>query len=97
MLFVIHCIDKAGDGSLRMANREAHLAFLKEQAASVRLGGPFLSEDGGKMVGSMLVIEAADLAAARAWAAGDPYAKAGVFESVDIRPWKAVVGTTQIA
>lgn len=96
MLFAIHCIDKAGDGSLRLANREAHLAFLKEHAKIVRLGGPFLSEDGSGMVGSLLVIEAEDLAAARAWAAGDPYAKAGVFERVDIRPWKAVVGTTQI-
>jgi len=97
VLFAIHCIDKAGDGSLRLANREVHLAFLKENAAMVRLGGPFLSEDGGRMVGSLLIIEAEDLGAARIWAAGDPYAKAGVFESVDIRPWRAVVGTTQIA
>jgi uncharacterized protein len=97
VLFVLHCIDKAGDGSLRMANREAHLAFLKANADAVRLGGPFLSDDGSRMVGSMLVIEAEDLAAAKAWAAGDPYAKAGVFENVDIRPWKAVVGTTQIS
>lgn len=96
MLFVLHCIDKVGDGSLRMANREAHLAFLKENAAVVRLGGPFLSDDGSRMVGSMLVIEAENLAAARTWAAGDPYAKAGVFDSIDIRPWKAVVGTTQM-
>ena len=97
MLFVIHCIDKAGDGELRLANREAHLGFLKESAPTVRLGGPFLSEDGSRMVGSMLVIEAENLAAAQEWASRDPYARAGVFERVDIRPWKAVVGTTQIA
>ena len=96
MLFVIHCIDKAGDGQLRLANRQDHLAFLKESAAMVRLGGPFLSEDGTAMVGSLLVIEADDLAAARAWADRDPYARAGVFERVDIHPWKAVVGTTQV-
>jgi len=96
VLFVIHCVDKAGDGQLRLANREAHLAFLKENAAIVRLGGPFLSDDASRMVGSMLVIEAESLAAARDWAAGDPYAHAGVFEHVDIRPWKAVVGTTQV-
>jgi len=96
VLFAIHCIDKAGDGSLRLANREAHLAFLKENAAAVRLGGPLLSEDGSRMVGSLLVIEAADMAAARAWAERDPYRRAGVFESVDLRPWRAVVGTTQV-
>ena len=97
MLFAIHCIDKAGDSSLRMANREAHLGFLKESAAMVRLGGPLLSDDGGRMIGSMLVIEAETVAEAQAWAARDPYAKGGVFERVDIHPWRAVVGTTQIS
>jgi len=96
MLFALHCIDKAGDGSLRLANREAHLAFLKEHADRVRLGGPLLSEDGSRMVGSLLVIEAADAAEPRRWAAGDPYASAGVFERVDLHPWRAVVGTTQV-
>jgi len=97
MLFVIHAIDKPGDGSARLANREAHLAFAAQNAHTIRLGGPLLSEDGEKMVGSMLIIEAKDLAAAKAWAALDPYAVNGVFERVEIRPWKAVLGTTKIA
>ncbi|MEY4872402.1 MAG: hypothetical protein RLZZ563_1732, partial [Pseudomonadota bacterium] len=33
-----------------------------------------------------------DLAAAQDWAANDPYAKAGLFQSVDIREWKKVIG-----
>jgi uncharacterized protein YciI len=32
------------------------------------------------------------MAAAEAWAAADPYAKAGLFESVTIRAWKKVRG-----
>ena len=55
-----------------------------------------LSEDGSRMIGSMLVIEAESLQEARNWAAGDPYKKADLFASVDIRPWKAAVGTTTI-
>jgi uncharacterized protein len=39
------------------------------------------------MNGSLVVVEAATLDAARKIAAGDPFAKAGVFESVEIRPW----------
>ncbi len=97
MLFVIHAIDHEGDGSLRLANREAHLAFLGESGDRVKLGGPMLSEDGSRMVGSMLVIEAESLQEAQDWAAGDPYKKADLFASVDIRPWKAAVGTTSIA
>jgi uncharacterized protein YciI len=93
MLFVIHAIDKPGDGSARQAHRAAHLAFAAENADIIRLGGPLLSEDGEKMVGSMLIIEAKDLAKAKAWAALDPYAVNGVFESVDIRPYKLVLGS----
>lgn len=39
------------------------------------------------MNGSLVVIEAASLDAARKIAAGDPFAKAGLFANVDIRPW----------
>jgi len=38
------------------------------------------------------VLEAADLAAARAFAAADPYAKAGLFASVEVRPWRWLIG-----
>ena len=34
----------------------------------------------------------ASLDEARAWAAADPYAKAGLFQSVAIREWKKVIG-----
>jgi uncharacterized protein YciI len=32
------------------------------------------------------------MAAARAFAEADPYAQAGLFSSVDIRPWKWTLG-----
>jgi uncharacterized protein YciI len=32
------------------------------------------------------------MAAARAWAADDPYAKADLFESVTLQEWKQVIG-----
>lgn len=84
------CTDKPGHIELRKANREAHLAWLNA-ANFVELAGPFLDE-AGAMTGSMLVVEMESLAAARAWAAEDPYAKAGLFEKVEIREWKKVIG-----
>ncbi|HEY3797214.1 MAG TPA: YciI family protein [Caulobacteraceae bacterium] len=89
--FVLTCIDKPDSLPLRMATREAHLAFVAEQGGVVRLAGPFLS-DAGEMAGSMFVIEAVDLAAARAFNAADPYQRAGLFGSVDIRAWRATIG-----
>lgn len=42
--------------------------------------------------GSLLIFEDTDLAAAKAWAAKDPYAAAGLFESVIVKPWKHAIG-----
>lgn len=89
-LFVISWLDKPGHLPVRMANREAHLAYVKETGV-VRLGGPFLGDD-GEMAGSMIIIEAADIEAAKAWHAADPYRTAGLLEAAEVRPWRTTVG-----
>ena len=89
--FVLVCLDKPDALDLRMATREAHFAWARGLGAMVRLGGPFLDE-AGRMVGSLIIIEAADMAAAEAFSRDDPYRKAGLFQSVDIRPWRATFG-----
>ncbi len=87
MLFVIVALDKPNALSLRTATRQAHFDYVSGSGV-LKLGGPFLDAK-GEMIGSLLIVEAADLDAARRWHAGDPYAKAGLFASSDIRPWKA--------
>ena len=89
-LFVLTCIDKPGALEVRMGAREAHLDYVRRTNVT-RLGGPFLDADGG-MAGSMLIIEAEDLAAAKAFSAADPYVTAGLFQNVDIRPFRVTVG-----
>lgn len=90
MPFVLICRDKPGALQVRMDNRAAHLAYI-DATGVVTLAGPFLDDD-GKSVGSLVIVDVDDRAAAEAWAAGDPYAKAGLFESVSIQPWKKVIG-----
>jgi uncharacterized protein len=87
MLFVVTAIDKPNSLALRMATREAHFAFARETGV-IKLGGPFLDAN-GDMAGSLIIIEAEDLDAAKAWHAKDPYLKAGLFAHSDVRPWKA--------
>ena len=82
--------DKPGALQIRLDAREAHLAYIKETGV-VEMAGPFLDES-GQMCGSMIVLEVADLAAARAWAEDDPYNKAGLFANVRIQEWKKVIG-----
>lgn len=88
MLFALICKDKPGHLQVRLDARPDHVAFLNGLNADKKLAfaGPFLDAD-GKPNGSMVVIEAADLVAAEALAAADPYAKAGLFEKVEIKPW----------
>jgi uncharacterized protein len=91
MHFVISCQDKADGGlELRKANRDAHIAYLQDHKSQLVAAGPTLSDDGETMNGSVIIMEFADRAAAQTFCAGDPYALAGVFESVTITPWKKV-------
>lgn len=87
--FALICFDKPGALPIRVANREAHLAYLKSLNLH-RYGGPLLDEN-REACGSLIVIEADDLAAARAFAAGDPYAKAGLFQQVEIRGLRPIL------
>ena len=89
MRFALICRDKPGALPIRVENRAAHLDYLTRTGAE--LAGPFLDDD-GQMCGSLVVIDVADRAAAEAWAAGDPYSKAGLFDSVTIQAWKRVIG-----
>ena len=92
-LYAIICNDKPDSLALRMATREAHLAYVKATTrVGFKLGGPFLSAD-GTMIGSMLIVDAATPDDVAAFVKDDPYGKAGLFRSVDIRPWKVTVGT----
>jgi uncharacterized protein YciI len=89
MRVALICIDKAGALQVRLDNRAAHLEYIAATGV-VEMAGPFL--DAGAMVGSLVVLNVDDLTAAQDWAAADPYAKAGLFASVDIREWKKVIG-----
>ena len=90
MLVALIAKDKPGALQTRKDNREAHLAYIEETGA-VSQAGPLLDTD-EQMIGSLVILEVADVAAAQAWADGDPYAKAGLFESVELIPWKKVIG-----
>ncbi|MBD8892028.1 YciI-like protein [Roseibium litorale] len=90
MLFAFLCTDKPGALQLRLDNRPAHIEFLKGLGDSLKAAGPFLDDD-GNMAGSLVIVDAADKAAAQAIADRDPYAKAGLFASVEIRAWNWAV------
>ena len=91
MLFAIFCTDKPDHLPVRLQNRPAHLAYLSQLEDKLFAAGPTFAADGATMNGSLLVIDFTDQAEAEAFAAGDPYAKAGLFAGVEIRAWKKVL------
>jgi uncharacterized protein YciI len=91
-LFVLIGVDHRDSGELRARTRAAHLGYVESHAEQVRIAGPLLADDGETMIGSLLIIEADSLEEAHAFAEADPYALAGLFAHIDIRPWKWLIG-----
>ena len=89
MLIALIARDKPGALDTRKANRDAHLAYI-EATGVVEQAGPLLDE-AEQMIGSLIVLDVKDMEVARDWAENDPYAKAGLFQSVDLIPWKRVI------
>ena len=95
MLFAISCTDKPNSELLRSTNRANHLNYLKAQGARLKAAGPYLDKNATKPTGSLLVIDAPTMEEAKRFAANDPYALAGVFRQVDIRPWRWLIGNPE--
>ncbi|HET6545286.1 MAG TPA: YciI family protein [Rhodanobacteraceae bacterium] len=98
MWYAIIGHDNAGSLDRRKAARDAHLGRLVQLRDEGRLllAGPFPAIDGDDpgpagCSGSLIVAEFAELAAAEAWAAGDPYVAGGVYRDVEVRPFHKVL------
>jgi uncharacterized protein YciI len=79
----------------RMAARPAHVARLTalQEQGRLLLAGPcpaIDAEDPGPagFSGSIVIAEFESLQAARSWADADPYATAGVYDRVEVRPFR---------
>jgi uncharacterized protein YciI len=100
MFYAIIAQDTEGTLAARQAARPAHLARLRllQDEGRLLLAGPHPaidSENPGPagFTGSLIVAEFLDLESARAWSAEDPYALAGVYAEVQIKPFRKVFPT----
>jgi uncharacterized protein YciI len=84
-LFVMLGTDGPRGAELRPLHRPAHLENLAPLARDGRVAyaGPLLGP-GGQPCGSLVVFEAENLVAARAFAETDPYVSEGVFERIQL-------------
>ena len=87
MLFIIHAKDKAGALPTRLANYDAHKAYLSNAPIRIVISGPLTSDDGETMIGSCFLVEANAMAEVLAFHEADPFKVAGVWERVHINPF----------
>jgi len=97
MFYAIIARDHPGSLNARLAARPAHLERLRalQDEGRLILAGPHPAidcEDPAEagFTGSLVVAEFPDLPAAQAWAAADPYALAGVYGQVEVKPFRKV-------
>ncbi len=83
-LFALIARDRP-DLARRQETRPAHLQHMDglEASGRVRYGGPLLNEN-TEVVGSLIILEAEDLEAAKATFGRDPYVTQGVFDHYDV-------------
>ena len=87
MLFIIHAKDKAGALPTRLANYDAHKAFLSDTSphdVRIVMSGPLVADDATTMIGSLFVVEASDRATVERFNQVDPFNVAGIWENVAI-------------
>lgn len=87
MLFAIHCLDHADGLERRLANYDAHKAYLGSAIIKTIISGPLVASDGETMIGSLFVVEADAAEDVIAFNANDPFALANVWRDVSINPF----------
>ncbi|MGO1081369.1 YciI family protein [Inquilinus sp. CA228] len=88
--FLVIAHGRPGASAAADGLREAHGSFLADQDRQNRLivGGPLLSDDGAAWVGAAAMVELPSRSDVEAMLATDPYAKAGLYDRVEIHRWR---------
>jgi len=84
MLYIIYQEDREGADAIRAAERERHLAYLERHKNILVLGGALVADDGGRRLGSCLILNVPGRADAEAFSRDEPFRKAGLFRTVKI-------------
>jgi uncharacterized protein len=87
MYWLMTCRHKPDAAALREAHRDAHRHHVATGGggiARVLIGSALTADDGETPIGNFGVLEAATREAAQAFAENDPYARAGLVDSIEI-------------
>lgn len=88
MPYIIQTTDKPDSQELRQRTRPEHLAYLTENVDRLLLAGAKWNDDETHATGSVIIVDADTRDEAEAFAANDPFAKAGLFAEVTITRYR---------
>jgi len=88
MLFSFHLVDRPDTAELRTRVRPEHKAYLGLVADRIAFAGTLTADNGQTMLGSLLVIDFADRAAALAWLRDEPFTRAGLYATSQVHAFR---------
>ncbi len=88
MAFIIETWDKPGHASMRIQERDVHLAYLEANKALLLACGAKLQDDGSNAGGGLYVVDLETREEVERFIANDPFALAGLFQRVTITRWR---------
>ena len=87
MLFAVLLTDKPGHGALRAQHLDAHVQWVADQKATVRVAGSLRREPTDTPVGGLWVVEAACPADVHLLVQTDPFFTCGLRQGVEVFHW----------
>jgi uncharacterized protein YciI len=84
-LWLVKCMNRDGDdvNDLRQQHMAGHLAHIEAIVDHLAMAGPLKDHAGERIIGSLLAYRTDDLSQAQAWLEADPYARCGIWESLE--------------
>jgi uncharacterized protein YciI len=91
MPFAVYCLDRPDAGDLRQRTRAVHLEYMIAHGEQVTFGGPLQTDDGSRVIGSLMVLSHETREAVDRFLQAEPYARAGLFAEVRISRLRQMV------
>lgn len=88
MPYIIETFDQPDSAALRQTTRPEHLAYLEANVDRLIAAGARWNDDDTAALGSVIILDVDSRADAEAFAAGDPYALAGLFAETRITRYR---------
>ncbi len=88
MPYAIQTTDRRDAGDLRARTRDEHIRYLDAHKHKLLAAGGLIGDDGTGGLGGILIVDTDDRKEAEAFAANDPFTKAGLFEKVTVTRWR---------